>query len=253
MEANYFVIALFIIIAFLLGIPFHKLYSSKRKGAKGEREVSRLLRRLSKKKYVVLNDIYIKVDNRSTQIDHLVISTQGIFVIETKNYDGWIHGHEKSQYWTQSFYRKKISFRNPIKQNWAHIFILKSALSGFGYVNYHPIIVFAGKAKLKNISSNIPVIYKNRLLKTVKKTDSDNLSISQVEEIAEYLNEINITDNNREKEHSKYVSRNIQKRDEDVKALVCPNCGGMLQLRNGQYGGFYGCSNYPRCKYSKPV
>lgn len=253
MESHYFVIALFIIITLLLGIPVRWLYSPKRKGAKGEREVARILRRLSKKQYIVLNDIYIRANDRSTQIDHLVISRQGIFVIETKNYAGWIHGHEKSQYWTQTFYQKKIQFRNPIKQNWAYIFILKSALSAFGYVNYHPIIVFAGKAKLKNISSNIPVIYKNRLLKTIKKTDSDNLSFSQVEEIAAYLNEINITDGKKKKEHNKYVKRNIRQRDEDVNAMVCPNCGGMLQLRNGQYGDFYGCSNYPLCKYSKPA
>lgn len=240
-------------MAFLLGIPFRKLYSPKRKGAKGEREVAKILRRLSKKKYIVLNDIYIKANNRSTQIDHLVISAQGIFVIETKNYDGWIHGHEKSQYWTQTFYKKKIQFRNPIKQNWAHIFILKEVLSGFGYVYYHPIIVFAGKAELKNISSNVPVIYKKHLLKTIKQTEAENLSISQVEEIAEYINKLNITNGNREKEHKKYVRSNIQKRDKNVKALVCPNCGGMLQHRNGQYGGFYGCSNYPHCKYSKPA
>lgn len=253
MESPFYILIVLIAIAYLIRLPLRSLYSSKRKGAKGERDIARILRRLNKKQYIVLNDIYIRANNRSTQIDHLVISTQGIFVIETKNYDGWIHGHEKSQYWTQSFYKKKISFRNPIKQNWAHIFILKSALSNYRYVKYHPMIVFAGKAKLKNISSNIPVIYKNRLLKTIKKTDSDNLSISQVEEIAAYLNEINITDGNREKEHNKYVKRNIQQRDEDVNALVCPNCGGILQLRNGQYGGFYGCSNYPRCKYSKPV
>ncbi len=253
MESPFYILIVLIVIVYLLRLPFRSFYSAKKKGVKGEREVARLLRKLSKKQYIVLNDIYIKANNRSTQIDHIVISTHGIFVIETKNYDGWIHGHEKSQYWTQTFYQKKVQFRNPIKQNWAHVFILKSVLSSFGYMIYHPIIVFAGEAELKNISSNIPVIYINRLLKTIKGINSECLSIAQVEGIAEYLNEINITDSKREKAHNKFVRENIKQRNENIKALVCPNCDGRLLLRNGKYGGFYGCSNYPRCKYSKPA
>lgn len=31
----------------------------------------------------------------------------------------------------------------------------------------------------------------------------------------------------------------------------CPKCGGNLILKNGKYGSFYGCSNYPNCKYTK--
>ena len=34
---------------------------------------------------------------------------------------------------------------------------------------------------------------------------------------------------------------------------TCPKCGGALQIRNGKYGQFYGCSNYPRCKYTKKI
>ncbi|MBR6489156.1 MAG: topoisomerase DNA-binding C4 zinc finger domain-containing protein, partial [Muribaculaceae bacterium] len=31
---------------------------------------------------------------------------------------------------------------------------------------------------------------------------------------------------------------------------ICPKCGGKLVQRNGRYGSFYGCSNYPRCKFT---
>ena len=31
---------------------------------------------------------------------------------------------------------------------------------------------------------------------------------------------------------------------------VCPICGGILKLKNGRYGEFYGCSNYPECHYT---
>jgi len=33
----------------------------------------------------------------------------------------------------------------------------------------------------------------------------------------------------------------------------CPQCGGRLKKRNGKYGTFYGCSNYPDCKYTKKM
>lgn len=37
----------------------------------------------------------------------------------------------------------------------------------------------------------------------------------------------------------------------ETAAEVCPRCGGELVKRNGRYGPFYGCGNYPRCKYTR--
>jgi len=34
---------------------------------------------------------------------------------------------------------------------------------------------------------------------------------------------------------------------------VCPKCGGNLVERIGKYGKFYGCSNYPKCQYTKNI
>ena len=30
---------------------------------------------------------------------------------------------------------------------------------------------------------------------------------------------------------------------------TCPNCGGTLVIKKGQYGKFIGCSNFPECIY----
>jgi hypothetical protein len=55
-----------------------------------------------------LHDITIpSVKGKTTQIDHVVVSEYGVFVIETKNYTGWIVGDEKSDYWTQVIYKRK--------------------------------------------------------------------------------------------------------------------------------------------------
>ena len=83
--------------------------SAKIKGWYGEKNVSNKLSYLDPQKYVTLNDILIKNDKgSSSQIDHLVISIYGIFVIETKNYKGWIFGNEKSEKWLQVIYKEKI-------------------------------------------------------------------------------------------------------------------------------------------------
>ena len=75
-------------------------------GKVGERKVSRKLNWLSKE-YITLNDIMIPTEYGTTQIDHVVVSPYGIFVIETKNYKGWILGDERADEWTQSLLGKK--------------------------------------------------------------------------------------------------------------------------------------------------
>ncbi|PCJ64879.1 MAG: hypothetical protein COA58_11435 [Bacteroidetes bacterium] len=240
-----------ILIVKYLGVFAYDYNSPKIKGAKGEYSVSRLLQKLNSNEYKTFNDIYIKVDKKSTQIDHLIISKYGIFVIETKTYDGWIHGREKSEYWTQTFYTSKEKFRNPVKQNWAHIFFLKEILSNFKQVKYHSIIVFAGDAELKNIHSEIPVVYEHELLETIKKNTTPRLSIDQIEDIVNQLNKFIVTDKKEKNQHNTYVTRNIEERRKNVKQLICPNCKGELVIRKGRYGEFYGCSNFPKCKFSK--
>jgi hypothetical protein len=217
----------------------------------GESRVARQLNKLRGEEHEVLNDILIRTTRGSVQIDHIIITTYGIFVVETKNYDGWIHGNENSEYWTQSIYKRKTKFRNPIKQNWSHIYALKEILSEFDQVIYHPIVVFAGDAELKNISSSIPVIYDHEILQTIiDKKGISNLSADQIKNITYKLSEMNIKDKKARREHIYQVKNHIKNRQESEKSLICVRCGGNLVIREGQYGKFYGCSNYPKCRYT---
>lgn len=93
-----------VIITVILNLPSVK-------GFFGEIFIRFLLRFLDKEKYIVVNDVLIPtLDGRTSQIDHVIISIYGIFVIETKNYNGWIFGSEHSKNWTQVIYKTKISF-----------------------------------------------------------------------------------------------------------------------------------------------
>ena len=90
------------------------LNSPAQKGKRGEKQVTGRLRKGLPDEYRILDDIYLPLpDGTTTQIDHIVVSQYGVFVVETKTYSGWIFGDEKSKEWTQSIYHKKSRFQNP--------------------------------------------------------------------------------------------------------------------------------------------
>lgn len=241
-----------IFIVLILVIVF-KINSSKIKGSVGEFKVNTRLNFLGNE-YISLNDILIKSSNGNTsQIDELVLSEYGIFIIETKNYKGWIFGNEKSENWTQVIFKEKHTFRNPIKQNWSHVYALKNVLSEFPNIHYFPIVVFTGDATLKGIESTVPVIYSNKLNSTIKNLSSEKcLSQTEVEKIKSILESVEITEKMARKEHVKNIKQNIVEKQLKMENLICPRCNGELKLRNGRNGKFYGCSNYPRCRFTMP-
>jgi hypothetical protein len=244
---------MFIFLAIIIIVFVYKINKHKIKGAIGEQRVASKLRKLPKNKYKVFNNIFITTERGSSQIDHIVISIYGIFVLETKYYKGWIHGNEKSQSWTQTIYTKKTKFRNPIKQNWSHIFALKEALSDYKHVKYHNFVVFTGRCKLKNITSQTPVIYRRHLMRSIQAhSESANLDIDQVNSISAKLEEVIVRNKSSKKEHVRQIKNNTKEFNRKKRMLICPRCDGDLEVRKGQYGKFYGCSNYPKCRFSMP-
>ena len=91
------------------------------KGAIGEKRVARILEKLQEGKYSVINNLLLNNSGYTSQVDHVVVSVYGIFVIETKTYQGIISGGENSEQWTQNIYGNKYEFRNPILQNYGHV------------------------------------------------------------------------------------------------------------------------------------
>lgn len=88
-----------------------------------------MVNKLDKNKYKVLNDIMIRDEYGTHQIYHIVITSSCIFVIEMKNYYGFITGKEYDDKWCQHFGRRKYYFINPIHQNYGHIKSLSNVLN----------------------------------------------------------------------------------------------------------------------------
>ncbi|QKX38651.1 NERD domain-containing protein [Metamycoplasma hominis] len=135
----------------------------KELGDKGEQEVIKILQKMNAKKYLVLNDIRLMGEGgKRKQIDHIVVSSKGIFVIETKNWKGDIVGSKNEKYLEvvakYSDDRVRKWSKNPIFQNKAHIEALNSILSKSinEEINYYSIIVFVDKNKIyfRNDESN---------------------------------------------------------------------------------------------------
>lgn len=240
----------FFIAILILRLIIYILTPSK--GKRGEKAVSKIFNKLNKNEYIIIDDLLLHTTNGSSQIDHIVVSIYGIFVIETKNFSGWIHGSEKSENWTQTIYKEKNKFRNPIKQNWSHIFALKNLLKDYSNIDYFPIVVFVGSAVLKNVHTTLPVVYGNNLLLEISKKSIDpKLTMGEVIEISSILIDSKIKDKTELIKHTSTIKMNIKQNISREKEIICPKCNGSLILRNGKYGQFYGCSNYPSCRYTK--
>lgn len=125
--------------------------SASLKGWIGEKLTHLLtLRRLDPAVYRVFNNVYLPRPDGvgSTQIDHVVLSPYGIFVIETKHFSGWIYGKESDRQWTKAFHRKKFTFQNPLNQNFIHVEALRVFLK-LPSSMFHSIVFLVGDCVLK--------------------------------------------------------------------------------------------------------
>ena len=243
MLTKFWYLWLLVIAALVLDIFMPKI-----KGYFGEKSVAFFLSKLDETKYKVINNIMLQVGNKKTQIDHVVVSNYGIFVIETKNYKGWIIGNEFDDNWKQVIYKRKEKLHNPIKQNYGHIQALKEVLNDVPDINYISIVAFTTKADLK-VTSKTDVVYTINLSKTIKKYNNETIEDSVKEEIHAKLISLNIDSKDNRKMHVEAIHRNLNEKSNKVNNNICPKCGGTLVDRNGKYGAFKGCSNYPKCRY----
>lgn len=211
---------------------------------------------------MIMQNLYIpKGDNRTAEIDVLFLSTKGIFVIESKNYAGYIFGNDQQKYWTVSLYAgggrtEKHRFYNPVWQNRTHIKYLRRLLDTSIPVN--SIVVFSERGEIKDISyyaDDVTILQSNAVdeyFYDVRSSWPDRITEEKLKDIQAQLLPFTETDEEKRQEH---IRRIIEERDNPQ---TCPWCGGRLVIRTAKRGAsagnqFYGCSNYPKCKYTRNV
>ncbi len=227
-----------IIVVTILTIHFKR---PEVRGRIGESEVKSIIGKTIENEKYVINDLIIENEGKTSQIDHIVINPRGVFVIETKNYSGTIYGSENQQEWTQvlAYGKVKNKIYNPVKQNATHVYHIRKII---GNLPIYPLVVFTQNNTYNiNVKTVIPLF----ALKGVLQSGEDTLSITQMKTAYDVLlsrkSAITTEDH----------IDNIMKQKRDLAYGICPRCGGKLVLRNGKYGSFWGCSNYPKCKFIK--
>ena len=246
LERWYYYLAFFIFIFIvdrLLRIYFNNIL-----GWWAEKRVARILLKLNSEKYKVINNIMIGTEGNTAQIDHLVISDYGIFVIETKNYYGWISGNDYGD-WFLTIYKFKRRIINPINQNSIHIKVLQNLLRDYPNIPYYSIVVFTKRSIFK-VNTRTDVVYNTDLLTTIEKYKTEIIPKEIKDKIYQYLISLNIKDRKSRKEHISRIKEKKKDNKNKIMNNICPKCGGLLVIKDGKYGKFKGCRNFPKCKFT---
>lgn len=133
----------------------------------------------------IMTNLYLPTENGTTEIDVVYLAESGIYVLESKNYSGWIFGNARSKNWKSVIYRKKYSFYNPIWQNNKHVKYLKQVL---GDVQTKSVIVFSQRCELKKLDVSDNLVIKRPQLRKLIEKDTPNKRYSEKEIEVLYTN-----------------------------------------------------------------
>ena len=214
----------------------------------------------------VLHDVLIDGNENSTsQIDLIMIDNKGIYVVEVKFYadNAVIYGDGKKSKWYYYLGGKKYEIYSPLKQNAKHIEYLKDFLKDFGDIPCFNVITMICKDfKVSNINedsddiqnivcSSLPAMMRG--LHKLNENKPDILDLDMKQRIYDYISNNQYEGKEKRIQHKE----NVKAIKEEIEIIqnqnLCPYCKTQLVLRKGKYGDFYGCSNYPKCKYTKKL
>lgn len=144
--SSYVVVSLVaLIVGYLIGRRPGYLFQNS-----SEARLSRALqRRFTSPDYHLLNHVTLRTRGGTTQVDHILVSRFGVFVIETKDYKGWIFGNADDRYWTQVLFQARYRFRNPIRQNLGHVTAVRELLAFLPPDAIVSIVTFTGSAEFR--------------------------------------------------------------------------------------------------------
>lgn len=157
---------------------------------------------------MVFHDLRLEYNGRTAQIDHLIISSVGIYIIENKYFSG-VLSKDNSDNWRVKYEDKEISIPSPILQNERHISLLKELFENedimpkglFGkriIPNIHNVIMISEKTiiqgdmpdnviKIDSFNSYTKKIRRSYLINPLKALVADILPNHKVKQIAEKL------------------------------------------------------------------
>lgn len=204
---------------------------------------------LDKSIYFPLNNLTLPTKNCTTQIDHVVVSKYGVFVIEAKNIDGWIFGDERSAQWSIVKPGRKFRIQNPLHQNYRHVRAIAEFLE-LEEERIHSLVMFWGECEFK---TEMP---RNVMLKGYATyIKSFNRLLFTDNEVASVIEALKTGALPKTWATRKMYLESLRTRHEST--TTCPKCASPLTLRMAKAGPnagskFYGCITYPKCRHTAP-
>lgn len=254
-------------------------------GYAGEKLLSAALTaKLDESQYRLLNNVTLPAGDGTTQIDHVLVSPYGIFVVETKFMKGWIFGSEHDRTWTQRFFRRSFVFQNPLQQNRKHVDVLARTL-GVNPKKLHSVVFFLGGCVLKSaLPANVGRFPSS--LKFIQDQTKEILTPTQVAELVDkieslrlpqtyttYVNHVRYVQSLKNKRGVKAQNGHRSKQGKGRQSASgtaprsvarahggslshltdCPKCGSRMvprKVKRGDRKGtrFLGCERFPRCR-----
>jgi restriction system protein len=193
--------------------------------------------------------IVIPMARGTTEVDHLIVSRYGVFVIELKDRSGWIFGDAFEPHWTAVHFRRRFRFQNPLHQNYGHLKALEAFL-GVDPRILHGIVVFRGSFRFKtSIPDGVLCHRYKRWIAAKREVILDDATVAAL-----------VTSLRTNAQHGWLAGRRHAHsvRARYASTTVCPKCGGTLRIRTQRSGPtpgseFLGCSRYPACRFTRSV
>ena len=145
MESVYYAIAF--LCALILTIAFVAVIAARRKSKKeepqeiigriGEEKAKEMIQSVMHGDDYLFTNVEIEYDGKNAELDNVIVNKYGVFIIEVKNYNGYLVGDENDYEWKQ--YKKTRAgnvymgnVKNPIKQVKRQIYILSNKFKFYG-------------------------------------------------------------------------------------------------------------------------
>ena len=208
-----------LVLLLILFAYFYKIAPPVLRGKFGEVFVKFALGRNKAGKQHIINNVTVVVDEKSRQIDHILVNDHGIFCIETKNYSGRIYGDSDQLQWTQvlAYGKEKNKLYNPVKQNWTHVKRLSQLLNA-EYPIYSLVVFVQSNTRYINANNVVGLCGIQSFLRETGSPEA--LSPEQIDSLAQQIQTLKDSNTVTTKEH---ISE-IRQMQENVKNNICPRC-----------------------------
>jgi len=213
----------------------------------------------------ILRDIYLECGELSAQIDFIVVAPKCVYILECKNLFGDIEINRNGDFirtFQYGNWKKKEGIYSPITQNERHLELIRQIISekrgvlgklvvDSAFSKWYRSVVVLANPKTVLQDRYAPKTVKNQvirgdgLIRYLKECEAQSKEVTSSEKNMKELAESFLQ---RHKSVRKDYTEKFREKEE-----LCPQCGGVLVKRSGKYGEFYGCSNFPQCRYTRKL